>query len=172
MNMRDEARCQSAAASRSRASSRCAVFSRCCAAPVSRPLHHAAAPRIFGLWKLLATGKLDAAIAKTLTNASSPSRLRWSPARWRACSSTAARLLRQILDPLFCDLLRDPGVRLLPAVHHPVRPRRHAPQIVIGFMMPVVAMIVNMLAGLDSVPPVLRKTARVAATGSGRDRAA
>ena len=40
-----------------------------------------------------------------------------------------------------------------------------APQVLIGFMLAVVSMIVSTLAGLDSVPAVLGKTARVLRLG-------
>src|ERR1700748_2533593 len=39
------------------------------------------------------------------------------------------------------------------------------PQVLIGSMLAVVSMIVSTLAGLDSVPPVLAKTARVLQLG-------
>ena len=82
--------------------------------------------RIFeDLWKLLVAGKLDAAIAKTLTNCLIAFALAVVAGTVAGVLIHRWRLLREIARSAVCDLLRDPGVRLLSAVHHPVRARRH-----------------------------------------------
>jgi NitT/TauT family transport system permease protein len=70
------------------------------------------------------------------------------------------RGLRDTLDPLFATYYAVPVFAFYP-FFIVVFGLGDLPQILIAFMLGVVAMIVNTLNGLDRVPPVLLKTARV-----------
>lgn len=72
-----------------------------------------------------------------------------------------ARRLADVTRPVFRDLLCRAGFGLLSAADHPVRARQR-PKVIIAFMLGVVAVIVNTLNGLDRVPKVLLKSARMA----------
>ena len=83
--------------------------------------------------------------------------LRSSP----ACRS-ASRLWRLRARPhgapaLPHDLLRDPDLRVLSAVHRHLRPRARWPVIIIAWAWAVVAMVLNTVIGLNAVPEVLVK---------------
>jgi NitT/TauT family transport system permease protein len=118
--------------------------------------------RIFeDLVKLLVAGKLDAAIAKTLTNCLIAFALAVAAGTVAGALIHRSRLLRQILDPLFATYYAIPVFAFYP-MFIILFGLGDIPQIVIAFMMSVIAMIVNVLNGLDRVPPVLLKTARMA----------
>ncbi len=118
--------------------------------------------RIFeDLVNLLVTGKLDAAIAKTLTNCVIAFALAVVAGTVAGVLIHRSRLLRQILDPLFATYYAIPVFAFYP-LFIILFGLGDIPQIVIAFMMSVIAMIVNVLNGLDRVPPVLLKTARMA----------
>ena len=68
--------------------------------------------------------------------------------------------LRDTLDPLFATYYAVPVFAFYP-FFIVVFGLGDLPQILIAFMLGVVAMIVNTLNGLDRVPPVLLKTARI-----------
>src|SRR6516165_4186531 len=68
---------------------------------------------------------------------------------------------REVLDPLFATYYAIPVFAFYP-LFIIMFGLGDIPQIVIAFMMSVIAMIVNVLNGLDRVPPVLIKTARMA----------
>ena len=127
-----------------------------------RQAHHAAAaPRCCGdLVQLLASGQLNGAIVKTLGNAAIACRdgagRRHGVGR-RRC--TGCRALRETLDPLFATYYAIPTLAFYPLLIV-LFGLGDVPQIVIGFMQGVVAVIVSTLDGLDRVPRVLRKTAR------------
>jgi NitT/TauT family transport system permease protein len=72
--------------------------------------------------------------------------------RWRA--------LRETLDPLFAAYYAIPVYAFYP-LFIVVFGLGDVPQILIGFMLALVAVIVNTLNGLDRVPRVLIKTARI-----------
>jgi len=69
------------------------------------------------------------------------------------------KTLRDTLDPLFATYYAVPIFAFYPFLIV-VFGLGDVPQILIGFMLGVVAMIVNTLNGLDRVPSVLQKTAR------------
>jgi NitT/TauT family transport system permease protein len=71
-----------------------------------------------------------------------------------------ARALRDTLDPLFATYYAVPVFAFYP-FFIVVFGLGDLPQILIGFMLGVVAVIVNTLNGLDRVPAVLTKTARI-----------
>ena len=113
------------------------------------------------LWKILASGKLNHAIAKTLTNASIAFALALVIGIVTALLIHARKLVREALDPLFATYYAIPVIAFYP-LFVILFGLGDGPQIIIAFMLGVVAVIVNTLNGLDRVPRVLLKTARVA----------
>jgi NitT/TauT family transport system permease protein len=75
-----------------------------------------------------------------------------------------ASVLRALLEPLFSAYYAIPIYAFYPLLII-VFGLGDVPQVLIGFMLAVVSMIVSTLVGLDSVPPVLGKTARVMQLG-------
>jgi len=112
------------------------------------------------LFRMLVSGRMNGAIVKTLSNTVVALLLALSIGivvgavlhRWRA--------LRDTLDPLFATYYAVPVFAFYP-FFIVVFGLGDLPQILIAFMLGVVAMIVNTLNGLDRVPPVLVKTARI-----------
>src|SRR5262245_24856883 len=115
------------------------------------------------LWHLgviLIGGTMRAAIAKTLTNVAI------------ACVSAIIvgvilgalihrwRTLRETLDPLFAAYYAIPVYAFYP-LFIVIFGLGDVPQVLIGFMLGLVAVIVNTLNGLDRVPRALMKTARI-----------
>ena len=78
--------------------------------------------------------------------------------------------MREALDPLFATYYAIPVFAFYPLLII-LFGLGDAPQIVIAFMLGVVAVIVNTLNGLDRVPRVLLKTARIARMSAARDGA-
>ena len=72
----------------------------------------------------------------------------------------AYRLARDVLDPLFATYYAIPIFAFYP-VFIMIFGLGEGPQILIGYMLGVVAVIVTILNGLDRVPVVLKKTARI-----------
>jgi len=112
------------------------------------------------LYKLLASGTLNRAIAKTLANASLSFLLALVVGVVFSALLHGQRALRETLDPLFATYYAIPIFAFYPLLIY-VFGLGDGPQIMIGFMLAVVAVIVNTLNGLDRVPPVLMKTARI-----------
>jgi NitT/TauT family transport system permease protein len=112
------------------------------------------------LGAILASGSLNAAIAKTLTNAGLALALALATGVPFAVALHHFRTLRETLDPLFATYYAVPIFAFYPLLII-LLGLGDAPQIMIGFMLGVVAVIVNTLNGLDRVPAVLRKAARV-----------
>ena len=112
------------------------------------------------LFRMLVSGRMNAAIVKTSSNTVLALALALSVGivvgalvhRWRA--------LRDTLDPLFATYYAVPVFAFYP-FFIVVLGLGDLPQILIAFMLGVVAMIVNTLNGLDRVPTVLVKTARI-----------
>ncbi len=112
------------------------------------------------LFRMLVSGRMNGAIVKTLSNTLVALLLALSVGvvvgalvhRWRA--------LRDTLDPLFATYYAVPVFAFYP-FFIVVFGLGDLPQILIAFMLGVVAMIVNTLNGLDRVPAVLVKTARI-----------
>jgi NitT/TauT family transport system permease protein len=118
------------------------------------------------LWRLLASGRLNAAIAKTLGNTLLALGLAVGWGLIIAALLHRRRALRDTLDPLFATYYAVPVFAFYP-FFIVVFGLGDLPQILIAFMLAVVAVIVNTLNGLDRVPPVLLKTARVMRLGAG-----
>jgi NitT/TauT family transport system permease protein len=116
------------------------------------------------LWSVLKGGTFNAAIAKTLTNVSLAIVLAVTIGAAAGAALHRARTLRALLEPLFSTYYAIPIYAFYP-LFIIVFGLGDAPQVTIGFMLAVVSMIVSTLAGLDSVPAVLGKTARVLRLG-------
>lgn len=116
---------------------------------------------VVDLWILLAGGTVDAAIAKTLGNAAIACLSAIVVGVLAAVLIHALPQLREALDPLFATYYAIPMFAFYPLLII-LLGLGSLPSIMIGFMLAVVAVIVNTLNGLDRVPRVLLKTARVA----------
>ena len=115
---------------------------------------------LWHLGQILVGGTMWPAIAKTLTNVAI------------ACVSAIVvgvilgtlihrwRALRETLDPLFAAYYAIPVYAFYP-LFIVIFGLGDVPQVLIGFMLGLVAVIVNTLNGLDRVPRVLIKTARI-----------
>jgi NitT/TauT family transport system permease protein len=117
-----------------------------------------------GLWKILLLGTFNAAILKTLTNVALAILLAVAAGTVAGAALHRAPPLRALLEPLFSTYHAIPIYAFYP-LFIVVFGLGDAPQVTIGFMLAVVSMIVSTLAGLDSVPVVLGKTARVLQLG-------
>jgi NitT/TauT family transport system permease protein len=115
---------------------------------------------IMDLYGMLASGSLNAAIAQTLSNAAIALVLALTIGIISAVVLYRFRLARDVLDPLFATYYAIPVFAFYPLLII-VFGLGNSPQILLGFMLAVVAVIVNTLNGLDRVPRVLLKTARV-----------
>ncbi|HEY5364865.1 MAG TPA: ABC transporter permease subunit [Casimicrobiaceae bacterium] len=76
----------------------------------------------------------------------------------------AHRVARDTLDPLFATYYAIPVFAFYP-LFIVMFGLGDGPQVLIGFLLAIVAVIVTTLNGLDRVPEVLRKTARIARLG-------
>jgi len=115
---------------------------------------------VVDLWRILASGSLNAAIAKTLGNAAIAFVTAMIAGIATAVVLHRLRRVRETLDPLFATYYAIPIFAFYPLLIV-VLGLGDLPQILIGFMLAVVAVIVNTLNGLDRVPRVLVKTARI-----------
>jgi NitT/TauT family transport system permease protein len=111
------------------------------------------------LWRLLASGRMNGAIAKTATNTVIALGMALTIGVTAGALIHRWRGLRDTLDPLFATYYAVPVFAFYP-FFIVVFGLGDLPQILIAFMLGVVAMIVNTLNGLDRVPTVLLKTAR------------
>ena len=122
------------------------------------------------LWRMLVSGRMNAAMRKTLGNAA----LAFASAALAGVAFAALlhglRQTRATLDPLFATWYAVPVFAFYPLLIS-VFGLGDLPQVLIGFMLGVVAVIVNTLNGLDRVPRVLLKTARVGRLGRVRTAA-
>jgi NitT/TauT family transport system permease protein len=142
-----------------------AIMEILCRDHVITPLTLPAPSRILlGLWMVIKTGAFNAAILKTLTNVGLAFVLSVVVGIAAGAAIHRARLLRALLEPLFSTYYAIPIYAFYP-LFIVVFGLGDAPQVLIGFMLAVVSMIVSTLAGLDSVPAVLGKTARVLQLG-------
>jgi NitT/TauT family transport system permease protein len=110
-------------------------------------------------YRTVLSGKMNAAIAKTLRNTLLALVLALSVGIVVGVLLHRAKSLRDTLDPLFATYYAVPVFAFYP-FFIVVFGLGDFPQILIGFMLGVVAVIVNTLNGLDRVPAVLLKTAR------------
>jgi NitT/TauT family transport system permease protein len=117
-----------------------------------------------GLVGILEHGTFNAAILKTLTNVGMAIALAVIVGTVVGAGLHRAQTLRTLLEPLFSTYYAIPIYAFYP-LFIVVFGLGDAPQVTIGFMLAVVSMIVSTLTGLDSVPPVLGKSARVLRLG-------
>ena len=132
-----------------------------CRAGIVKPLTMPApSAMIVGLAKILASGRMNAAILKTLANVAAA--FAASAIFGIALGALIHRVapVRRLLEPLFSTYYAVPIYAFYP-LFIVVFGLGDAPQVLIGFMLAVVGVIVSTLNGLDSVPRVLTKTARV-----------
>jgi NitT/TauT family transport system permease protein len=115
---------------------------------------------IMDLARMLSSGSLNAAIAKTLTNAAIACLAAVVVGIISAVVLHRLKPVRETLDPLFATYYAIPVFAFYPLLIV-VFGLGDLPQILIGFMLAIVAVIVNTLNGLDRVPKVLLKTARI-----------
>src|SRR3954467_3765388 len=115
---------------------------------------------LWHLGRILVGGTMGPAIAKTLTNltiecvsAVAAGVILGTPShRWRD--------LRETLDPLFAAYYGIPVYAFYP-LFIVIFGLGDVPQVLIGFMLGLVAVVGNTLNGLDRVPRALTKTARI-----------
>ena len=112
------------------------------------------------LWRILASGKFTPDITTTLTNVgiAIAAAMLAGVAFGTVLQSWPA--LRRVFDPLFATYYAVPMYAFYPLLIV-IFGLGDFPQIAIGFLLAVMAVIINTLNGLDRVPPVLLKTARV-----------
>jgi NitT/TauT family transport system permease protein len=115
---------------------------------------------VWNLGRILATGQMWPAIAKTLGNvaAACVTAIMAGVALGTVLHRRTA--LRDTLDPLFAAYYAIPVYAFYP-LFIVVFGLGDLPQVLIGFMLALVAVVVNTLNGLDRVPRVLLKTARI-----------
>jgi NitT/TauT family transport system permease protein len=112
------------------------------------------------LFAMLASGALNGAIAKTLGNAATAFVIAVVLGVASGLVIHRLRRLRDTLEPLFATYYAIPVFAFYPLLII-LLGLGDAPQIFIGAMLGIVAVIVNTLNGLDRVPNVLLKTARI-----------
>jgi NitT/TauT family transport system permease protein len=112
------------------------------------------------LWRMVISGRMNGAIVKTLTNTLLALVLALAVGIASGALLHRFRALRDTLDPLFATYYAVPVFAFYPFLIV-VFGLGDLPQVLIAFMLCVVAVIVNTLNGLDRVPAVLRKTARI-----------
>jgi len=111
-------------------------------------------------FRIIVSGRMNGAILKTTTNVLAAFGLAMSVGIVAAVFLHRKRTLRDTLDPLFATYYAVPVFAFYP-FFIVVFGLGDLPQILIAFMLGVVAVIVNTLNGLDRVPNVLLKTARI-----------
>jgi NitT/TauT family transport system permease protein len=116
------------------------------------------------LARMLASGSMNGAMRKTFGNAALALAMALVVGIAFAALLHGHKRARATLDPLFATYYAVPVFAFYPALIV-VFGFGDVPQILIGFMLGVVAVIVNTLNGLDRVPAVLAKTARVQRMG-------
>ncbi len=115
---------------------------------------------LLDLYAMLASGKLNKAIDKTMGNAGFAFVIAVSLGVISGLMIHRMRRVRETLDPLFATYYAIPVFAFYPLLIL-LLGLGDAPQIFIGVMLGFVAVVVNTLNGLDRVPRVLLKTARV-----------
>ena len=112
------------------------------------------------MFALLASGKINGAMLQTLWNVVAAFAAATVAGICLGVAIHGQRALRQGLEPLFATYYAIPVFAFYPLLIV-LFGLGDAPQIIIGFMLAVVAVIMNTLAGLDRISRVLIKTARV-----------
>ncbi|MCP1336978.1 ABC transporter permease [Futiania mangrovi] len=112
------------------------------------------------LWALLKSGKADADIVQTLRNVAVAFALSVVGGFVLGAGLHSVTRLRRAVDPFLATYYAIPFFAFYPLLVA-IFGLGPAPIILIGFLFGVVAMIINTINGLDRVPRVLLKTARV-----------
>ncbi|MDX5360039.1 MAG: ABC transporter permease [Alphaproteobacteria bacterium] len=112
------------------------------------------------LWALLRSGKADADIVQTLRNVAVAFALSVVGGFVLGAGLHSVTRLRRAVDPFLATYYAIPFFAFYPLLVA-IFGLGPAPIILIGFLFGVVAMIINTINGLDRVPRVLLKTARV-----------
>ena len=115
--------------------------------------------------KLLLAGKLYPEIGKSLANVMLAFALAYSIGIVTGTVLHGYRTVRETLDPLFATYYAIPVFAFYP-LFIVIFGLGDGPQVLIGFLLGVVAVIVTTLNGLDRVPRVLRKTASICRMGA------
>jgi NitT/TauT family transport system permease protein len=109
---------------------------------------------------LLASGAMNGAMLKTFVNVAIAAALAVAAGIAFGVAIHGYRAVRQGLEPLFATYYAIPVYAFYP-MFIILFGLGDTPQVLIGFMLAVVAVIVNTLNGLDRVSRVLMKTARI-----------
>jgi NitT/TauT family transport system permease protein len=120
---------------------------------------------LIDLWRLLASGELNRAMARTLGNAAIAFVLALATGVAAAALLHGRTRIREILDPLFSTYYAIPVLAFYPLLIV-IFGLGDLPQILTAYMLAVVTVIVNTLNGLDRVPRVYRKAARMQQLGA------
>lgn len=112
------------------------------------------------LWGLLASGEIAAGIRQTLSNVAAACALAVVVGFVVGAGVHAAPRLRRALDPFLTTYYAVPFFVFYPLLVF-VFGLNDLPMIMIGFLFAVVAMIINTLNGLDKIPRVYGKVARM-----------
>ena len=119
---------------------------------------------VIDLVKLLIDGEMLGDIASTMGNVAMAFALAVVVGFLVGALLWAAPRVRRVFDPLLASYYAIPIFVFYPLFIVMFGLNRY-PQIMIGFLLAVVAMIINTLNGFDRVPPALMKTARVMRLG-------
>ena len=111
--------------------------------------------------KLMASGALVPEIVKSMANVMLAFVLAYVLGIVIGTVLHGYRTLRDTLDPLFATYYAIPIFAFYP-LFIVIFGLGDGPQVLIGFLLGIVAVVVTTLNGLDRVPPVLRKTALIA----------
>jgi NitT/TauT family transport system permease protein len=112
------------------------------------------------LWKILGSGKFTPDIVATLTNVAIAIATSMAAGVALGTALQSRPAARRVLDPLFATYYAVPMYAFYPLLIV-IFGLGDLPQVAIGFLLAVMAGIINTLNGLDRVPPVLLKVARV-----------
>jgi NitT/TauT family transport system permease protein len=112
------------------------------------------------LWTILASGKFTPDIVTTLTNVGIAIATAMIAGIALGTLLQSWPAARRVLDPLFATYYAVPMYAFYPLLIV-IFGLGDLPQVAIGFLLAVMAVIINTLNGLDRVPPVLLKAARV-----------
>lgn len=112
------------------------------------------------LLHILAAGSMNGAIAKTLSNVAIAVVSSIVTGIALGVAIHPWQGLRNSLEPLFATWYAVPVYAFYP-LFIILFGLGDTPQVLIGFMLAMIAVLVSTLSGLDRVPPVLRRTARV-----------
>ena len=119
------------------------------------------------LWKILASGRFAHDIAATLGNVAIAIVAAMLAGIAIGTALQSAPAVRRVFDPLFATYYAIPMYAFYPLLIV-IFGLGDWPQIAIGFLLAVAAVIINTLNGLDRVPGVLLKSARIYRLGAVR----